>query len=168
MGDDSRLGAFSISMTVLGIRGRSISTAGSVFQANRITTLMFRSHWPSWKHQNSSDTTLRAPITGFQFSATTRIWNISRYQKCAPEDKPGGRKLFRLMTLSLNTSKAASARPKAHPDGPTTQSATKELRHEYWHALHWNHTTISCWQSSRARLPTHWRSKSGQSLSTTQ
>jgi len=47
---DLRFRAFSISTTIFGFLGQSISTPGSALQLNRITTLMIGSYWPLWVH----------------------------------------------------------------------------------------------------------------------
>jgi hypothetical protein len=102
------------------------------------------------------------------FGAITPISNTSKHPKYCPEDEPGGRKYFRLMTLSSSTWMAARTWPMTHPDGPTTRSATKGLLHDYWQPSQWIHTKISCQQLSWPRLLTLWLSMSRQSFSTDQ
>jgi len=149
---------------VSGFSGRSVSTPGSVLQLNRITTLMIGSHWPSWKHWNSGDTTSRAPNTRFGFGVSTRISDTSRHPKCSPEDKPGGQKFSQLTMLSSRTRTVGRTQPMVHADGPTTRSASNGLGNDYWQLSQWNHTTIRCQQSSWPRLPTFGCRRLGEAI----
>jgi len=102
------------------------------------------------------------------FGAIRKISNTSNNPNYCPDDKPDGRKFFRIMTLSSSTWKAGRTRKMAHPDGPTTRWATKVLWHDYWQPSQLNHTKISCLQLSRPRLLTLWLSMSLRSMSTDQ
>jgi len=93
------LRALSMSATVSGLPGRSISPPWSDIQRHRIMIHMIGSNWSSWKHWNSCNSTSRVPSTRRWFSATKSISNTSSDQIYSPEAKPAGWKLFQLMTL---------------------------------------------------------------------